>query len=436
MQQVLRTAAPAPGTSDETRLSPATVTPHDHVNETLGFHSSTGAASGGSSEGVSFEDAALENGSHWRTLVTSSPHSSSSSPGESSTGSGGKAVAVRDLPTGSVLAITALDPRERPSLPPRHARTPLAPSSSRTSTVTHGGSDLKTRKKTANAGRRRDDGVVDVSGPDLSDDREEATVRSKGVEASTLSASASGRASTPALSQAAWPPHWAPISPLWDPDARRMSVQLAEARPDHVINRARRCERARAAWDGDAAISAAATGTTPTVSSSINPNLSTALKATADRGTSYSGGGVGGSNGSEGSAGVAPVILIWSSGIATKAHGGDTAATDLVDAYPAASAAAISSHQNHDEGEDTDYDADSPAGDRSRGTDNYGGVRKEGKTRRKGLEKKLRMVGQGWDLVLSAGWAPVFFHALVMAGARAISLSEADSLALETTEPW
>ncbi|CAN0417392.1 unnamed protein product, partial [Discosporangium mesarthrocarpum] len=40
-------------------------------------------------------------------------------------------------------------------------------------------------------------------------------------------------------------------------------------------------------------------------------------------------------------------------------------------------------------------------------------------------------MGAGWDLILPAGWAPVFFHALVLAGARAVSLMDDCSMALE-----
>lgn len=54
-----------------------------------------------------------------------------------------------------------------------------------------------------------------------------------------------------------------------------------------------------------------------------------------------------------------------------------------------------------------------------------------------GVERKRQVAAaSGWDLILSAGWAPVFFNALVMAGARAVSLGDADGLALETGEPW
>lgn len=54
-----------------------------------------------------------------------------------------------------------------------------------------------------------------------------------------------------------------------------------------------------------------------------------------------------------------------------------------------------------------------------------------GGDRRKEVDKKRRSIGQGWDIITSAGWASVFFNVLVMAGARAISLADADTLALE-----
>lgn len=94
----------------------------------------------------------------------------------------------------------------------------------------------------------------------------------------------------------------------------------------------------------------------------------------------------GGGNSGRPPVGETPVILIWSSGTETTAH---------------------------------------------RGMENGSRGGSVGGDRRKEVEKKRRSVGQGWDIVTSAGWASVFFNALVIAGARAISLADADTLALE-----
>lgn len=68
----------------------------------------------------------------------------------------------------------------------------------------------------------------------------------------------------------------------------------------------------------------------------------------------------------------------------------------------------------------------------------------EGFPRKRGGNKKGKkyqqrgtrlVVEAGWDLILPAGWAGVFFQALVMVGARAISVEDADSLAFEAGTP-
>ena len=65
------------------------------------------------------------------------------------------------------------------------------------------------------------------------------------------------------------------------------------------------------------------------------------------------------------------------------------------------------------------------------GEEGGGEGRDAGKKRRRGATA----MEAGWDLILPAGWASVFFCELVMAGARAISLEDADGLALEAGKP-
>lgn len=208
-------------------------------------------------------------------------------------GDGGNA--PRYIPAGSVLAMTVLDPRGRP--PPQKLNTPVI-----------------------------------------------------------LPLPSKAQAATSIAEAEKWPPRWAPVSPLWDPDARALSAQLAEARPDHLINESRRRERTRAAWD------------CATVATCSPETL-------------------------EGAGGAVSVIVVSASGTATSAHD----AGDAVDIYG-------------------------------------NGVRGWG-DEQKGVDRKRRVVGAGWDLILPAGWAPVFFNALVLAGARAVSLADADGLTLEASEP-
>lgn len=161
-----------------------------------------------------------------------------------------------------------------------------------------------------------------------------------------------------------WPPPLAPVSPLWDPDARAVSAKLASTQRDDVLNKRWRDDRARLTWDAIPALNVTKDG-----------QFRYALKGEVGR---------------KSSVGTVPVILVSSSWDVPKVHPGNNFSTGDV----------------------------------------YGGVHCN-----KALRRKRRDVAQGWDLIVSAGWAPMFFRGLVMAGARALSLADADVLALEAGIP-
>ncbi|CAN0215647.1 unnamed protein product [Pylaiella littoralis] len=310
--------------------------------------------------GVGFEDTARDNAAHWRALELSTGRvgaGSGSGGGGGSSGSG--SLGQRQLPPGSVLAITALDPREQRQRK-RTARTtpprPPAPVSSSTAKP----SSSSTRE--GNSKSRND------------------SSRSAAAAAATAH---KGAVASAATSPERWPPRWAGVSPLWDPDARALSARLAAARPDHVINETRRRERALKAWDNGSGTLAGASGTAG--SAAAQAAVTSASRRFSSSGSS--------------SGGAAPVILVSASGVPTTAHG---------DSAPTASTGPASRF----------------SGD---GRDGGCGGAKE-------VERKRRVITMGWDLILSPGWAPVFFSALVMAGARALSMKDADDLIVEAGE--
>lgn len=316
--------------------------------------------------GDHFEIAARDNATRWRALETAPGKSNGKGSGSSGAGKGG---APRRLPAGSVLAITALDPREhrrrrqqgwratdRRALPP-----PPAAATAPTGAF----------PDTAQDTHAHDGSVIGGGG--------EKPGGSGGSGDKRISTAAEEEETAAAAEEC--PPRWAAVSPLWDPDARALAARLAATRPDHVINEGRRRERARGAWDDGAA---GATG------------ISAGQAAAKD---DSGGGGSGG--------GAAPVILVSASGVTTTAHG---------EPAPTATTGRI-------------FHGDRGGGGGSGG----GGGGRNGGARE--VDKKRRAIASGWDLILPPGWAPVFFSALVMAGARAISLKDADGLALEAGEP-
>lgn len=311
--------------------------------------------------GDHFEVAARDNAARWRSLASAPGRRSGRSEAHGAgggDGGGDGGGGLRSLPAGSVLALTALDPREQRQGQRRRAATthrvspaPVSSGSTATTQTTQG--------KTS--------GIVT------------AVVAGGGREKPVGGGSSDQQQSSPAAAACEeWPPRWAAVSPLWDPDARAFSAKLAAARPDHVVNEARRRERSQGAWDHGA---------------------TAAGSATAHRSTA---GGLGRS-------GAAPVILVSASGMATTAHGEEG---------PAGMASSTVELFRGDRG---------VVGGRGGGSDERKGGGKE-------AEKKRRSIASGWDLILPPGWAPVFFGALVMAGARVISLKDADGLALEAGE--
>eukprot|EP00903_Cladosiphon_okamuranus_P012367 g11592.t1 len=340
LQQVLRTESAAAAAAVASPPAPETsAAPGDH-----------------------FEIAARRNAARWRALASTAEKMNGG--GTDGGGGGGGADGPRSLPPGSVLALTALDPREQGRSQQQQQqqqrakahRIPPAPASSR-STGTPDTTEVTTTQNAGGGGGRGD----------------------KQVSAGSFNQQQSSTATT----TEEWPPRWAAVSPLWDPDARALSAKLAATRPDHVINEARRRERAQGAWEGDTAGSSS--------------------RASAKENSSVGAGHVGGS---DGGGGAAPVILVSASGVETTTHG-----------EPAATAA-------------TAAGAELFHGNRGGGGGGGGGGKGAGKE----AEKKIRAIASGWDLILPPGWAPVFFRALVMAGARVISLKDADGLALEAGE--
>lgn len=308
---------------------------------------------------VSFEDAARENAVHWQAMASCSTVRGSGGSGgagdgqERSRGARSVVTTPLQLPTGSVLALTALDPRERP-----RSNSKVAASDTPSREV-----DSKIEHRSAFGAKNH---VSERGGSDGKGKGGSRGGKQTGDGGNTAMDS-EGRGN--ALASSFWNPRWAPVSPLWDPDARALSAKLAQARRDDVINGAHRKERSRTAWD--------AVATHP---SAMLPALTTKASATAVDPPSSA---------SCSAQGVSPVILISSSGKLTKAH-------EVAEEFERSG--------------------------RGRGE--------------KAVERKRRAVGAGWDLVLSAGWAPVFFHSLVMAGARALSIEDADWLKLETEDPW
>eukprot|EP00752_Nemacystus_decipiens_P012200 g10816.t1 len=291
--------------------------------------------------GDHFEMAARDNATRWRALSTAPGKGEGSgarevgSGGSGVGGGGGSGGGPRSLPPGSVLALTALDPREQRQSRGRHVtahRTSPAPTSSGSTVTPHAAEGRSTENVAGGGGGQEPVGVG-------SSDQQQ--------QRSTVTAAAATEEC---------PQRWAPVSPMWDPDARAFSAKLAASRPDHVINETRRRERAQEAWDSN---SAAGPG--------------------ASRSAAKDGGG---DKRRMGSGGAVPVIVVSASGVATTAHGDEPGMT-----------AASGEFSN---------------GDRS------GGARKGGKE----AEMKRRAIASGWDLILPPGWAPVFFGALVMAGAR------------------
>ncbi|CAM9648779.1 unnamed protein product [Ectocarpus sp. 8 AP-2014] len=274
--------------------------------------------------GDDYEGAARENAGHWRAL--------GASPAKSCGGGNNNNEIPRQIPSGSVLAITALDPRQQRK----------------------NGNVRSSCQGRDSGGCRNSEGMRSSS---------------SGQDPGMVGSRDSQRAAPAAAAAAAveqWPPRVAAVSPLWDPDARALAAPL----PDHVINEHRRRERARESWHGEQSTAAG--------------------KDTGSPGEECVGGG-----------GGTPVILVSASGFPTTAHGQSAA--------PTAKASRFS-------------------GDR--GSDGGGGSGGG-----KEAERKRQALAAGWDIVLSPGWAPVFFGALVMAGARAISLEDADGLMLEAGEP-
>lgn len=290
-----------------------------------------------------FEEAARDNGRRWRLLRD-----------EAADGRG--ILGPRGLPNGSILALTALDPRElsRTSNTVTPRRVGPAHYSPATKPSGTDSSDRATGDQNVGGGSCRRQG----------EQAERATGSwGEGVDRREV-----------------WPPRWAPVSPLWDPEARVLSIRLADARADHVINERRRLERARTAWDAVQPITAPATLSGSAASTAIAKSdqvVNVTRAALVDR--------VPG--------GETPVILVASSGQPTSVH-----------AVPGLNGFA----------------------DDGRG--------RKGNASEKELRRKMWMVGAGWDIIVPAGWAPVFFHALVMAGARAVSLADADAISLEIGE--
>lgn len=174
-----------------------------------------------------------------------------------------------------------------------------------------------------------------------------------------------------AVASTIWPPRRAAVSSLWDPEARKLSSLLADSRPDHLLNEARHQERLQHSWE--------------------HMTLSTPASATSG---GHEGDAPhisdGGRRCGEGFK-VTSVLLVSSSTKSVKS-------SKKIEGFP-----------------------------RERGGNKNG---------KKYPQRGTRFVVEaGWDLILPAGWAGVFFRALVMAGARAISVEDADSLAFEAGTP-
>ncbi|CAM9685266.1 unnamed protein product, partial [Ectocarpus sp. 12 AP-2014] len=318
-------AGPVPG--GLCRLRVRGTRSHETVQRVLRTAAATAAnVAPAAAAGDDYEGAARENAGHWRALGAS-PTKSGGGGNNNNNNNG----VPREIPSGSVLAITALDPRQqRPN-----------------------GSVRSRGQRPESGGSRDSEGVASSS----------SGQRPKAV------GSRDSQGAAPAVAAAAveqWPPRSAAVSPLWDPDARA----LADPRPDHVINEHRRRERARESWHSGQSTAAA-------------------NKETGPPAEKYVGGG-----------GGTPVILVSASGVPTTAHGQSAAPTARASLF---------------------------SGDRGSGGGDSGGGKE--------AERKRQALSAGWDIVLSPGWAPVFFGALVMAGARAISLEDADGLMLEACKP-
>lgn len=324
--------------------------------------------------GVSFENAARENAVHWQAMASrftagGGSGSSGADGGQGVSAGPRSAVSIPlQVSTGSVLALTALDPRERPRLESRLAAS-RAPPPRRGDGKTDG-------KGAGRSGNHASDSSHSDSPGGGMEDKREGEVREAGKD---------GASSGKSWASSCWPRRWAPVSPLWDPDARALSAKLAHARRDHVINEARGKERARKAWDVVAKTSPSAMlppALAETASAvAVHPPSSASGFAVKNRRARVAS--------TDRADGISPVILISSSGKSTKAHG-------VAEGFE---------------------------------SNCTGRGRKE-------VERKRRAVGAGWDLVLSAGWAPVFFQSLVIAGARALSMEDADWLKVETGDAW
>ena len=356
---------------------------------------------------IRFEDAARDNASLWETLETSWSIRSG--------GSGGRSGEPRhdQISAGTVLAINALDPRELPSTLSRNrhalleAPAPASPRSIPSEFRTPGSEPPKTGPPSfggpsfGTESRESEEILGDglAMGKGGGDSREAGGGERRGrkKDAPQIAAAAAAAATVAAK----WHQRFAPVSPLWDPDARALSAALADARPDHVLNEARRQERhshaadADAEWDGSGLATTKVFAKGPSKGQKVNAE---GARVGAAGGAGF-GAGFGDTIGSDGVGGFTPVLVVSSPGAATTAH-----------------------------------EVEASSSGASCGTGRGRGGSARGK--REGVERKRRMASSGWDLILSAGWAPVFFNALVMAGARAISLGNADGLALETDEPW
>lgn len=196
---------------------------------------------------------------------------------------------------------------------------------------------------------------------------------------SSNDAVASSKSEETAVTSTMWPPRWACASPLWDPETRKLLSLLADSRPDHLLNEARHRERLQNSWE-HMTLSTPASATSGGDEGDAPPDSSTTVFSD----------GVGGRVRGEGFE-VTPVLLVSSS---TKS----VTSSRKIEGLP-----------------------------RERGGDKKG---------KKYQQRGTRLVVEaGWDLILPAGWAGVFFRALVMAGARAISVQDADSLAFEAETP-
>ncbi|CAN0299225.1 unnamed protein product, partial [Laminaria digitata] len=290
-------------------------------------------------EGLRFEDAARDNASLWETLETPSAMLRGGGGGRS--GDNPRHQQQQQLSPGAVLAINALDPRE---IPPsqsrqkkRHALPAApAPTASPPSAPPRFGAEPRESEE-GDAGdakivggssdRRREAGRGKRRGPTECELQIAATAL---AAAATTAATAAAVPATEAAAataaemavaavgmeqvevEARFHPRLPPVSPLWDPDARALSAELAEARPDHVLNEARRRERharAAAARDGSAiaAFKAPAKGRNVKTAGAKGDDTGGAAG-----GAAVVGGGFGG--------GFAPVLLVSSPGVTTAAQ--------------------------------------------------------------------------------------------------------------------